>query len=549
MSFWCSRILITSVFLFGTFCCAAAQHQHPEGHGEVLGTVDFNTSCSATSKPAFNRAVALLHSFQFAKAVEGFRTALKSDPSCGVAYWGIATAQWSNPFLASNRTANALQSGRDAVASARSIGSKSKREREYVEAISQLYDAKIPDQRTRLLAYRDAMAELAARYPNDREASIFYALALSMSEEPTDKTYASRLKAGAILEKIFDEQPDHPGLAHYIIHSYDVPSLAERALKAAIKYSMIAPSAPHALHMPSHTFTRIGHWQKSIDANIASASVAKSENDATEELHASDYQMYAFLQSGQDLKAKRLLADLPEIFSRFDPSVQLSGAAPPSAGFYAEAAIPARFALERGAWKEAVELKPRTTPFPFAEAVTWFARGLGAARLGDTNTAKSSVDALQTLHDRLRAAKEGYWAEQVEIQRRGVSAWALLAVGKEQEALLAMEAAADLEDGTEKSAVTPGPISPARELLGEMLLQLKQPAQALKQFEATLRKEPNRFRALAGAAKAAGLLGDEEAEKKYYRALLKVCERADTPGRPELAKARVIAADRKKAMK
>src|SRR3989441_6777026 len=294
----------------------------------------------------------------------------------------------------------------------------------------------------------------------------------------------------------------------------------------------------HALHMPSHTFTRTGYWQDSINSNVAAAAASRREGQTAEELHASDYQVYAYLQTAQDEAAERLLKSLPEIASRFDPKVVISGAAGPSAGYFALAAIPARYALERQDWKQAAQLTPRETPFPYTEAMTWFARGLGLARLRQAPTAQQSVTALEQIRERLLRAGENYWARQVEIQGLEVGAWTALAEGKKQEALRQMNSAAELGNGTEKSAVTPGPLAPARELLGEMLLEMREPAQALEQFEATLKKEPGRFRALYGAARAAQLKGDDEASRAYYRELLKTCERGDKPGRKGLAEAR-----------
>ncbi len=327
------------------------------------------------------------------------------------------------------------------------------------------------------------------------------------------------------------------GLAHYIIHTYDVPALAGRGLVAARRYSEIAPDAPHALHMPSHTFTRTGYWQESIDSNIAAAAAARREGQTAEELHTSDYEIYAYLQTGQDEAARRIVNSLPEMATRFDPKVVISGAGSPSAGYFALAAIPARYALERQEWKQAAQLTPRETPFPYTEAMTWFARGLGAARLGQAAAANESATALQQIRERLLKVNEDYWARQVEIQEVAVGAWAALAAGKKEEALRQMKLATKLEDGTEKSAVTPGPLAPARELLGEMMLQMNEPAQALEQFEATLKKEPGRFRALNGAAHAAQLSGNRDASQRHFRELLKVCSHADKPGRSELKEA------------
>jgi hypothetical protein len=278
------------------------------------------------------------------QAITGFHAVLTTDPSCAIAEWGIAVSRWGNPFVPGIKPIAQTTQGREAVDRARKIGARTDRERGYIDAVSKLYDGDdSTNQRDRLLAYRDAMGSLAHRYPEDREATIFYALSLATSAEPTDKTYASQLKAGALLERLFAKQPDHPGLAHYIIHSYDVPPLAPRALDAARRYARIAPSAPHALHMPSHTFTRVGSWQESIDTNMRSAAAARRDRAVGEELHATDYQMYAYLQAAQDAAAKRLLDSLPEIASRFDENA-VGSAAPGSAGVFALAAIPARWA-------------------------------------------------------------------------------------------------------------------------------------------------------------------------------------------------------------
>jgi tetratricopeptide (TPR) repeat protein len=530
------RISVACVLLLVACMGIAQQREHPGG--EKLGTVHFATSCNADAQEQFDRAVALLHSFQFGSAIQGFNSTLKGDNDCGIAYWGIALSQWSNPFAPGQKDKSQLQAGRESAEHGRTIGAKTERERAYISAVSNLYlNFESHPQRARLLAYREAMAALAAKCPTDHEAQIFYALAIAQSEDPADKTYEGRLKAGAILERLFKEEPNHPGLAHYIIHTYDVPPLAERALQAARRYSEIAPDAPHALHMPSHTFTRTGHWQESIASNVAAAAAAKREGQTAEELHASDYEAYAYLQTGQDEAARRLLNSLAEIASRFDTKIVIGGAAVPSAAYFAIAAIPARFALERGDWKQATQLPPRETPFPYTEAMTWLARGLGSARLGNVQAASESAAALTQIRERLSKSGEDYWALQVEIQEFEVAAWAAFADGKREEALRHLKSAADLEDRTEKSAVTPGPLAPARELLGEMLLEMKQPAAALVEFEATLKKEPGRFRSLYGAAKAAQRSGNHDASQKYFRELLKVCELADKPGRPELLEA------------
>ena len=529
---------VIAVFLLTLVAsCCAQEHEH--GRGEKLGVVHMATSCDVAAQKEFDRAVALLHSFQFSRAIEGFNAVLRADGSCGTAYWGIALSDWSNPFAMGMKDDSQLQAGRESADRGRKLGAKTEREKSYLKAVSKLYNEyESTPQQTRLIAYREAMGEVAAKYPKDHEAQIFYALAIAASEDPSDKTYAGRLKAGAILEKLFEEEPAHPGLAHYIIHTYDVPALAGKALVAARRYSEIAPDAPHALHMPSHTFTRTGNWQESIDTNIAAAAAARREGQTGEELHASDYEIYAYLQTGQDEAAERIVNSLPEIAERFDPKVVISGAGGPSVAYFALAAIPARFVLERRDWKQAAQLAPRETPFPYTEAMTWFARGLGAARLGQAAAANESATALHKIRERLLKTGEPYRARQVEIQQVAVTAWAALAAEKKEDALRQMKSAVELEDGTEKSAVTPGPLAPARELLAEMLLEMKEPAQALEQFKITLTQEPGRFRALYGAARAAQLGGSPQESQRYFGELLKFCGHSDQPGRPEILEAR-----------
>ena len=528
----------TAAFLLAFAALSAAAQEHPHGAGEKLGTVHFATSCNDAAQQEFNRAVALLHSFQFRRAIEGFNAVLSEDPTCGIACWGIALSDWSNPFAPGAKDKSQLKAGHENSERGETVGAKTERERAYIAAVSKLYsDYETTAQQARLVSYRDAMGEVAGKHPEDHEAQIFYALAIAASEDPADKTYAGRLKAGAILEKIFEEEPAHPGLAHYIIHTYDVPALAGRALVAARRYSEIAPDAPHALHMPSHTFTRTGYWSESIDSNVRAAAAARREGQTAEELHANDYEIYAYLQTGQDQAAERIVNSLPEIASRFDPNAVIGGAGGPSVGYFAVAAIPARYALERQDWKQAAQLAPRETPFPYTYAMTWFARGLGAARTGEVAAANASAAALRQIRQRLSNDQEDYWAQQVEIQELAVEAWAALADGKKEEALRQMRSAAGLEDGTEKSAVTPGPLAPARELLGNMLMETKKYAQAFEQFEATLKTEPGRFRALYGAARAAQLSGNRDASQKYFLELLKVCASTDRPGRSEIIEA------------
>jgi hypothetical protein len=536
------RFLAVSSLIVGMTGAALPAQDHQHALGGKIGTVHFPTSCTPAAQTEFDRAMAYLHSFEFGSAIQGFTATAKTDSACAMAYWGLAITRWSNPFTATVRPPAQLQLGLDAVREGERIGAKTERERAYLAAVAKLYvDGATVDQRTRVLAYERAMADLAAKYSDDREATIFWALSLAISALPTDKTYANQLKAGALLEKLYPEQPNHPGITHYIIHSYDVPALADRAIDAAHRYAGIAPSAPHALHMPSHTFTRVGAWQESIDSNLASADAAGKVGAHAEQLHAMDYMTYAYLQTGQDQKAAALIKGLPAIAAVFDPNA-VTGAAPGSAGIYALATMPARWTLERRDWTAAAALPvPARTTVPYADAVTYFARAIGAAHTNRLDEARASIAALQELVDRLTQAKETYWAEQVAIQHGGAAAFLLLAEGKRDEAVAAMRAIAQREDATDKNAVTPGPIAPARELLGEMLLELKQPAAALTEFQATLKKEPNRFRAVYGAARAAELSGDQAAARSYYAQLVKICARADQPGRPELAAARKAA--------
>ena len=492
-----------------------------------LGPVHFATSCSPAVQPLFNTAVTELHSFAFPAAISHFSAVLQQDPKCAIAEWGIALSEWGNPFVAGAKSAAQLQRGLAAVQRARNIGAAIPRERDYINAIARLYEhTDSLGQRQRVLAYRDALAALSASAPTDTEAMIFHALAQAEATDPTDKTYTQQLAAGATLERLFAVMPDHPGLAHYIIHAYDVPALAKRGVAAANRYAAIAPDVSHALHMPSHIYTRLGTWQASITANRAAAAAASREGATAQQLHASDYQVYAYLQLGQFRSAQRIVSEVPGIAAQLDPT-RLATGAPPAAGFYAIAAIPARYALERGDWAAASIMTEITGPNPQANAMTQFARALGAARIRDTALARRALAELERLRDTLTALREPYWREQVEIQRLAATAWLQLAVDKPDDALVTMRSAADREDATEKDVVSPGPLAPARELLGEMLLALHQPVAALAAFESTLKREPNRRRALAGAAAAADAGRNEDARVSYRRQLRSLCVHAD----------------------
>jgi hypothetical protein len=482
----------------------AQDHTHPAAP-ERLGTVRFETTCSPRVAPQFERAVALLHSFEFGASIRAFNDVLAADSTCAMAHWGIAISQWGNPMAAGNRSPELLQRGKQASdAAARLAARASERERGYISAVGQLFDDfERKDQRTRIAAYERAMSDLATRYPADTEAAIFHALALTATAAPTDKTYANQLKAGSILESLWTRQPDHPGLAHYIIHSYDYPALAGKAREAARRYARIAPSAAHALHMPSHTFTRVGMWEESINTNNRSMEVALSTNSIAEALHAADYAVYGYLQMGKDAEAKAILDRLPTLAAKFDPKA-VTGAAPGSAGVFALAAIPARWVMERRAWTEAAALEPKASDFPYTEAMTYFARALGASRTGDLPRARAAIDSLSAIQQRLVAKNEAYWAEQVAIQHLAARAWLDLAERRETDALARMREAVAREDATEKSAVTPGPLAPARELLGDMLMELGRSAEAMTEYRASLQKEPGRrhtLRRIEGAGR------------------------------------------------
>jgi hypothetical protein len=513
---------------------AGAQHEHPAGDPSKLGKVNFPASCDASVQPQFASAMAMLHSFWYDKAKETFAAVAEKDPTCGMAYWGIAMTYYHPLWQAPDP--NHLKAGMAARERAKLVGAKTQRERDYIAAIEVFYkDSDTIDHRTRALAYERAMEQLQARYPDDHEAAILHALALLATAPPTDKTYVNQKKAGAILEPLFAEEPEHPGIAHYIIHADDYPPLAQGALDAARRYAKIAPDSPHALHMPSHIFTRLGLWQESIDSNLASVASAKKNNAPGDELHAKDYLIYAYLQSAQDREARRAL-EAPPSGRGDDPQY--------FAWLYAMGTSPARYAVERHEWAEAAALAIPPNIFPggrwaWTEANLHFARALGLSHAGKTEAARMEVVKLASLRDTLAEVNDKYWADQVEIQREGVEAWITLAEGKGEEALRQMRSAAEHEDATDKHSVTPGVILPAREMLGDMLLELKHPAEALVAFESTLRTAPNRFNSLSGAARAAKRAGDGEKAKTYYAKLLSICEHADGD-RPELEEARTL---------
>lgn len=519
------RIVTVSLLCFLFSLCSPAQHSSHQ-----LGKVDFKNSCRSEVQASLQRSVAMLHSFRYIETEKGFRDVLAQDPSCGVATWGLAAILMSNPLTGIGPSPEWAARGKSAVEEGRKIGAKTQRERDYIEAVGAYYEdwANRPE-KTRQLNRAKAFEALAARYPDDDEAQIFYALYLAGTQSLADQTYTAYLTAAKILETQFEKHPEHPGVAHYLIHSYDAPPIASKGLTAARRYADIAPAAPHALHMPSHIFTRVGYWEDSVATNTRSAAAAKQDKEFEEQLHAMDYMTYAYLQLGRDADALRVV-DEGRTVAGFN-TLRFAGP-------YAQAASPARYAVERNDWKLAMTLEPRPSSFPFTIALTHFARALGAARTGKIAAAEKEVQELARLRDELKTAKNDYWATEVEIERLGAAAWTAFAQDKKEEALTLMQTAADTEDKNEKHIVTPARLLPARELLGEMLLELNRPADALKEFEASHKREPGRFRGYYGAAVAAEKSGDKVKAKLYYTKLIELAAK-DTK-RTELATARTF---------
>lgn len=527
-------VRMTTRFAFNTAIVASAValsgQAFAQASSEQLGTVRFETSCSPEAQKLFDKGMLYQHSFWYRASQRMFAEALGKDPECGIAYWGVALSLLWNPHAAP--PPKNLADGAAAIAMGKSVGAKTQRERDYLDALSAMYaDYDKVSHRDRNVAYAKAMEQLALRYPKDDEAQIFYALALNTSASPADKTYANQLKGGALLEPIWKRQPEHPGVAHYLIHLYDYPPIAERGLEAARSYARIAPAAAHAQHMPSHIFTRLGLWDDSISSNAESARVAKEDGEKADQLHAMDYLVYANLQLGQDRKAKAVI----------DEMMAITGTESYFPGSYAQAASPARYAIERGEWKDAAALPVRPGTLPYIQAISHWARALGAARSGDPASARADIARLVEFRDKLREAKDAYWSEQVDIQVKVATAWLLYAEGKYDEALKAMSAAADAEDLTEKHPVTPGVPKPARELYAVMLFEQGKPNEALMAFEATLKKEPNRLGAYSGAAAAAEKAGDTAKARQYYAKVAEIARGADET-RTEVAQAQTFLA-------
>ncbi len=513
-------------FAFGPNAVIA---QQVEDYSDKLGTVHFPVSCKAPAQNLMERGVALLHHMTYSGARKVFEAARAADPDCALAYWGIAMT-YIHPLWPDNPTQEQIILGQNLIKLAKTQGKKTGREHAYIAALDAYYGKGGRDHRTRLGDFQKTWAKVYHDFPNDLEAASFYALAHMAMAKSTDKSYQKQKEAGAIAEKVLVTIPDHPGAHHYIIHAYDSPPLAQRALEVARNYGKVAPDVPHALHMPTHIFTRLGLWQDSIDWNRRSAAAAwrnKVNGEITMHYpHALDYLAYAYLQQARDEKAKEILDG---ILSLSGPFYDLNA----ESAAYALAAIPARYRLERQQWEAAAKLKPRNpASFPWSdrfaayEAITHFSRALGAARSGNPAVVQRSIVELEKRHDIVKK-KSAYWANQVEIQKISAQAWLAFAQRKQMEALRLMKRAAEIETSTDKSPTTPGEILPARELLGDMFLELDKPGEALQAYEAELTRSPNRFNSLYGAGRAAELTRDRKKAKAYYQNLLDVAPKAD----------------------
>jgi len=491
------RMLLVLVFIC-PFSTAQEIHSHPAP--EKLGKVSFPISCTPAAREQFERGVALLHSFAYAAAESAFQTVAEVDPQCAMAHWGLAMTyfhQLWEPPIAPATTSIA----QNEIQLAQQIGAGSVRERQFIHAASLIYqDADTVPYRTRALKYESAMSDLASKNRNDVEAQVFYALALLSNSSPADKTHAKQKQAADLLEPLDRSYPQHPGIPHYLIHAYDNAELAPRGLAAARAYTQIAPSAPHALHMPSHIFTRLGLWDDSITSNLAAKQAAHQQGDTGEELHAMDYLVYAYLQSGHDNEARQVIQQLKNMPELNASDFKMS---------YAATAMPVRYAVERGQWSDAAGIVPPTAAPPHVVAVAVWARGLGLARVGHATEARTEIVRLGQIEQQLRTSGNDYWASQVGIQRREVMAWSAQANKAPDEAVALMRAAANEEDAIEKLPVTPGPIVPAREQLGYLLLEQNRSGLALKEFETALANTPGRLGALRGAARATEVVGQK----------------------------------------
>jgi tetratricopeptide (TPR) repeat protein len=525
---------------------ASPAEDHTHAHGPQLGTIAFETTCSAQAATLFNQGLGWLHSFEYEQSARTFAEAAAADPGCAIAHWGVA-ASYYHPLWAPPSAAE-LEKGRAAVASAKAAGARSPRERDYVDAIDSFYrNSDTLDHKTRALAYSAALEQLHKRYPDDREAAVFYALSLvAVGTMDKDPEFAKEKSAGAILNQVLAQAPNHPGVAHYLIHSFDYPALADLALPAARRYAGIAPASPHAQHMPSHIFVRLGLWDDAIKSNLASEAAARAfakaqglPDSSAERLHAMDYLAYGYLQTGQDSQAERVLSELNAI-QRADPPI--------FSVVYAATAIPARLVLERRMWSEAASLElpanVRTLAplddFKWGRAHIHFARAVGAARGGKAAAARQEVARLGAIEQATAVPAGTYdWKTQVSIERQVAEAWLAYAEGRSDEAVRLMRAAAELDDSAEKHPVTPGALLPAREQLGELLLELNRPADALAEYEAAMQRAPRRLAGLYGAASAARKAGDMPKASRYFGELAELTKTGDGT-RAEIKEARAF---------
>jgi hypothetical protein len=486
--------ILLALLSFSGFPCAQETHEHAAP--EQLGTVSFATSCSPAVQAEFQRGVALLHSFAYSAAESTFREVAGKDPGCAMVHWGIAMSYYHQLWEPHVAPAN-VALGHQEMQRAQQIGGGSDREREFIGALALIYATDDSSFANKAQRYADAMQKLAVNNPTDVESQVFYALALLATASPIDKTHANQKRAVAILEPLYAKYPQHPGLAHYMIHACDNSEMAQQGLAAAQAYAKIAPSAPHALHMPSHIFTRLGMWDDSIASNLAAQAAAQRHGDTGEELHSMDYLVYAYLQSGRDAEAAGVIAQL-KMMPEFNQGDFKLG--------YSPTAMPVRYAVERKDWAAAAAIVPPPSTAPaHVIAIAVWARGLGLARTGHPDEARAQAAILLQLQQQSQAAGREYWAGQVAVQRLEVLAWAAQAEGKSQDAVALLRQAADTEDAVEKSPATPGPIVPAREQLGELLLQMNQPQAALKEFQISLQNAPGRRGSVTGAARAARL--------------------------------------------
>jgi hypothetical protein len=529
----------TRDFMFAVATAAMIVAAHAQqAADDHLGTVHFPISCAAV-QGKFDRAVALLHNFFYPETVKAFQAIIKDDPSCAIAYWGLAMSEPPNPLVPPFPSAN-LKAGWEAIQQGKSAKTQTPREAEYLGAIEIFYkDYDKVDHKTRAELYEQAMQHLREHYPDDAEAAIFYALALNGAVDFSDKTFAKQLKAAAILNEEAKKQPNHPGIAHYLIHSYDFAPLAAMCVSTAQLYDKIAPAAPHALHMPSHIYSMLGMWENSVRSNLAAKAaaddfMAKYFADQTHPSvpHVLDFIVYAYLQMARDGDAQQLVNSLPNLKRFLVAQLTIDTAL---------AAIPARFALERGRWDEAAQLSVRDSQFPAAQSITYFARALGAARAGNTAAGRAEIAYLDEIEARLAAAKDDYWAGQTRIQKQAAAAWVMFSEGQHDAALTAMRQAADLDDASEKNVAMENKLVPIRALLGELYLAAGKGKEALVEFEAVDKVMPNRFRIVAGAAAAARASGSTEIAKHYYGALTALAAGGDGD-RPEVAEARIYRA-------